>query len=204
MTIERKIRAVVVGLVLASGLSACTTHQLFDAMSSNPKLQFDGDSITVQATNDIDAHYGGTYNVAIEATVGTDTLAQMGNVVAQAALVPDVEIIDLGTNDARTGKAVADVLARLDQMAAAFSPATCVIFVTTNSHNPSWGPAEAAEIDAHERSTFAHVADWDAVLVPADFPNVDNPHPNAVGRQHMLQVEDDAIAGCSQPVGGIG
>lgn len=170
-----------------------------------PGIVFVGDSITALSTADIHAHYDPAYTVSVRAAIGLDTFLSTGNVAAAAATNPAVAVIDLGTNDAdRMGQdfgpldpaqSVESVTARLDGFAAQFPASTCVIFVTVNTHNPSWGAGVAAQLDDHVR-TFAHVADWDAATTGADYDVADNPHPNAAGRQHLLTVEDQAIAGC--------
>jgi hypothetical protein len=89
------------------------------------------------------------------------------------------------------------VTGRLDAFAAAFPAATCVVFVTVNSHNPSWAPANARAINDHMRASFPHVADWDAAVQPSYFAAPDTPHPDAAGRQALLALEDQAMAGCT-------
>lgn len=175
-------------------MSGCWTKQPFTD-KPGPRLGFVGDSITWQSTTDINAHYPDS-NVAIHAIVGGDTMIDSAWVAADAISVPDVEVINLGTNDARRVEAgqvsMTDVLARFDQFAAIFP---CVVFVTVDTHNPSWAPADAQTINDHLR-TFPHVADWDATLTPADFDSLDDPHPNETGRQELLSTIDAAKALC--------
>jgi lysophospholipase L1-like esterase len=193
------------------GASSCSTSQLFSG-SGAPKLRFVGDSITYLATDDINAHYGANYDVSIDATVGFDTFLQSPTIHRDATtVVPDIEVIELGTNDAAHiagGGPLFDappfnmgsVLRRFDTFATEFPPSTCVIFVNVNDHNPSWGRAEAYAIDEHmvmNPEMFPHVVDWNDALVPADFDQPDDPHPNAAGRQAMLSLEDAAIASCA-------
>jgi hypothetical protein len=215
------VLAATVGAFLLLSASSCSVSQPF-VSSGAPKIQFVGDSITWQSAADINAHYGGSYDTAIEATIGADTYTQAANVAAEAALAPEFEIINLGTNDARRMNAawttvvngqtvviepqqtLADVTGRLDAFAAAFPAATCVVFVTVNAHNPSWTPANAQGINDHIRASFPHAADWDAAWQPSYFAEPDNPHPNAAGRQALLALEDQAIADClasTTPVG---
>ena len=72
-----------------------------------------------------------------------------------------------------------------------------MIFVTVNTHNPSSSPGNAQLINDHLRATAAHVVDWDAAWQSEDFDTPDNPHPNEIGRQALLGLEDQAIAACS-------
>jgi lysophospholipase L1-like esterase len=115
-------------------------------------------------------------------------------------LAPDVEIIELGTNDANHiadplpkqlagSRTVAQVNARLDLFDALFAASTCVVFVTVNTHNPSWHPRYGRAINDHIRAKFAHVADWDAAWKASYFAVPDDPHPNAAGRQALITVD---------------
>jgi lysophospholipase L1-like esterase len=199
-----RVAGVMVAFLVLSAAS-CTTQQAFSG-SGSPTLQFVGDSITVQSTADINRHYGSTKDVAIDATVGVDTYIMAKDIAAQAQQSPDIEVINLGTNDAahienppsyERGLTVAQVTARLDTFAAEFPSSTCVIFVTVNTHTSStWGPAFAQEIDAHIRAAYPHVADWDAAWRPEFFDQAGGVHPNESGRQALLAVEDHALAGC--------
>jgi hypothetical protein len=163
-----------------------------------PTLQFVGDSITFQSTADINAHYGTTYDVGIWAIVGATTAEAAAEVATEAKNPPGIEIINLGTNDAHR-ETVAELdgtLVRLTAMRDEFPSSACVVFVTIKDDISSWGAANALTINALLR-TFPHVADWAAANVPADFDRTDSPHPNETGRQHLLAVEDAAIATCA-------
>jgi hypothetical protein len=191
------------------------------ANSGRPRLQFEGDSITFRSAAKIRAHYRGRYDVAIHGTVGVDTYEEVANVSKQAALRPRVEVINLGTNDAhQNGQVVSrtvsgqriviepaqtleQVLARFDAMTAQFSPATCVVLVTVNTHNPSWGPANARAINDHIRALAQAedavvVADWNRGWHPSYFDSANNPHPNTRGQSVLLTIEDRAIARCNR------
>jgi lysophospholipase L1-like esterase len=198
---------------LILGASACATNQPA-SRNGKPIIDFVGDSITFQSTADINAHYSTNYDVGIEAVIGIDTYLSQGAVQNQAADAPSVEVINLGTNDAnRVGIAITgtrdgqpvtiepaqtiqDIEGRLDAFNAEF-PDSCVVFVTINTHNPSWSPANAAAINDHIRATFPHVADWDAAYDPSYFDLPDQPHPNETGRQALLALEDATIARCT-------
>jgi hypothetical protein len=171
--------------------------------SAKPKLAFAGDSITFQSVADINAHYRNRYNVAIVASNGVDTYFAARFVAEQAAQAPAVEVINLGTNDANLIRypfwsepklTIASIGRRLDIFSKEFPRTTCVVFVTVNSHNRSWSQIAAA-INRHIRR-FSHVADWDKAWRAGYFDRPDDPHPNAVGRQALLQIEDEAIAKC--------
>ncbi len=79
--------------------ASCAVNQTF-ANSGAPKIQFEGDSITFLATDDINAHYGATDDVAINAYVGATAYERMGSIATDAANHPQVAVINLGTNDA--------------------------------------------------------------------------------------------------------
>jgi hypothetical protein len=189
-----------------------------------PKIQFIGDSITVGSTNDIVAHYGGSYDVAIDAYSGATAYEQMSSASTAAGLHPAIAVINLGTNDAGvvlTGRtltingvtgpwdpveSITAVEVRLDTMAAEFAPA-CVIVVTVNSQDAAWyggnpdAIANVVALNAHIRSMpGVVVADWDAVVQPSDFDVTAGvsgaPHPNETGIQALLALEDQAIGQC--------
>ncbi len=215
--------ALVVGLFLVLGAAApsCVLNQPFiGGTPTSPTIQFEGDSITVYAADAINSHYGTSNQVAIHAIVGATTYENAGNVAADAEQHPDVTVINFGTNDAArvvTGltttydgntvvldpvEPISNVIDRLDAMETEFSPA-CVVFVTVNSHDASWYGTYAMEamtniaaINNHIRSTYAHVADWDAAWESGYFASPANPHPNDIGNQALLALEDQAIAGC--------
>lgn len=198
-----------VALLSVMGFTApgCVVSQDSAAGGAQPVLQFVGDSITVQASDVINARFADTYRVGIDAVSGITTTGQTDAVAREAARAPDVEVIDLGTNDARCATLICSgpppeantpslVDARLDAFAREFPASTCVVVTTINSHNPSWGPGNAAQINTHIRATFAHVADWDAAWSPGYFPTRDDPHPDAAGRRALVGVWAKAIAGC--------
>jgi hypothetical protein len=203
--------------------ASCATLQGY-TNSGAPKIQFEGDSITVGETDDINARYGATFDVSIEANVGATAYEKMPGIVTDATHHPQVAVIDLGTNDsliAITGRTrtvngvtspwdpvepITNVEARLDTIAGEFAPG-CVVFVTINTQDPSFygtnvtqGIANAQALNDHIRSMPGiQVADWDANLTPADFDPSDQTHPNEVGNQAMLALINQAIGRCPPP-----
>jgi hypothetical protein len=158
--------------------------------------------------------------VAIEGLTGTTAYLQARNISNQAALHPAVEIINLGTNDANLigvdswatsggvrfllepAQTVASVNASFDSFIsefAAVSPETCLIFVNVNTHNPGWHPENAQALNQHLAAVAPHLVDWDAAWRPEYFGSPPDPHPNELGRQALLALEDQAIAGCVPP-----
>lgn len=183
----RRLALVFAGLAL---LASCVQQPHTD--SGQPKLGFVGDSITVLSEADINAHYP-AYDVSILAVTGAQARDLVAGVRDEAATHPAAMIINVGTNDAAHG--ATDTAAKLDEMVALTSDVPCVVFVTVNAHNPSWGPNSAMAYNAKIR-TFSHVVDWDAAWNSAWFDYPDNPHPNATGRQALLEAEDQALSEC--------
>lgn len=208
----RLVSLLLTAVVLIFGAAGCgpTTSQSFKNCGL-PKESVEGDSITQQSTAAINARWGdcpnGLYDVKIQATLGHDTFEQAPYIAGDVALNPQIELINLGTNDAvRIGSTPAYTLsavtANLSTFANEFPSTTCVVFVTINTHDAaSWKPANAQAINDYIRANFNQAnlryADWDAVLQPGDFDTVGNPHPNASpGQQALLDVEAAAIATC--------
>lgn len=202
MFTKTRIIAGAIACFLLLGAASCSTDQRA-AHDGRPILDFDGDSITFQSTADINAHFGTIYDVGIKAVIGMGAISAAPMTADQAADGPAIEVINFGTNDAASiagqnlGHETVDAVdAALSAYNAEF-PSSCVVFVTVNAHNPSWGPTQAAAIDTYIRSTFPHVADWDAAYDPSYFDGTDTPHPNETGRQALLALEDAAIATCA-------
>jgi len=207
------LAAGVTGLLVLPLLGAsCVTTQP-PAGTGQPIIQFEGDSITVLATSDIDAHYASDHDVGINALWGWDTWLDGPTsqpILAQVAESPAVEVVNLGTNDiARIGAGwpargepsgtLADAESRLRGIVDAFGPTTCVVVTTIDSHdeNATWDPTgSAAAFDDWIRATFAHVADWDAAFDPSYFDTAGQPHPNELGIQALIATYDRAIATC--------
>jgi hypothetical protein len=201
------------GLLLFPLLGAsCGTYQA-PSGSGLPVLQFDGDSITVKSTADLNAHYAAAYDVGITATSGWDTFLDgptSADITKEVAEAPAIEVINLGTNDlfrlgvgdaglGEPAQSLDQVEANLAGDVAAFPSSTCVIVTTINSHdeNPTWDPTGAAQtFDDWIRATFPHVADWDAAYQDSYFTTLGQPHPNEVGNQALIATYDQAIATC--------
>jgi hypothetical protein len=190
-----------------AGYVAYTDQPFTD--SPLPKLQFEGDSITHQSAPDTYRHYTPRFNVAIRAQVGTTTTLEERNIEDQSDIPPDVEVINLGTNDAvsvqRGVTTLDNVLGRFTRIASEFPPNTCMVLVTVNTHNPTWAPTFAQAINdrlAQLATTRPHtvLADWNGAWQPSFFNQPDSPHPNERGRRAMLAVEDRAIAQCGKGV----
>jgi hypothetical protein len=69
----RPVRVVsIVAVLLVVTTSSCSKTRA-TGRPRLPKLQFAGDSITYFSAADINAHFAGRYDVAIDATPGIDT-----------------------------------------------------------------------------------------------------------------------------------
>jgi hypothetical protein len=179
-------------------------HQAY-RNDGKPRLQVDGDSIAYLAAAEINAALRSQWDVAIDATVGMDTYLAQPLVRSEQEKSPIAEVVELGTNDAtripggvvgngirlEPPQTVAAVTGRLAQLARAFP---CVVFVTVNTHNPSWSPANARAINAWIRAR-PHVADWDRAWKSRYFPKPD-PHPNAAGKAALAALIARTVDGC--------
>lgn len=176
---------------------------------TKPKLAISGDSITVLATHALVDEFRPNFNISIHARIGISTGGMSSGIAEDARERPDVEIISLGTNDVRCTDArgcgvgfyripqfnAATVETRLDSFAAEFPATTCVVFVTINTHNPSWNPAGARKLNTYLR-TKSHVLDWDAMWKSGYFDEADSPHPNAVGNEVLAKALRHTVDGC--------
>ena len=142
------------------------------------------------------------YLVSVTA-VGGQRVDQMQWAVDQYAAaqpVPDVVLLDLGTNDSWQGWTTAATDGGLDHMAAQF-PNACVIFATiTTRSGVAVLDANAAAINTHIRASGHRTLDWDAMIgyfgegllaVP------DRIHPSEWGKQMLAAAAAQTIAGCS-------
>jgi len=185
--------------VLLLSASSCATSQPF-SNSGARRLQFTGDSITQQAAPDINAHYGSTYDVGIYAFSMADTSLMGPAIAAEAALAPQIEIINLGGMDSgyvQGGvRTLADVTGGFDAFASEFPASTCLIFVNLDTRAL---PAAAQAINDHlsgNPALFPRVVDWNGAWQAGYFPSPGDAHPNETGRQAMIALEDAAIATC--------
>lgn len=133
-----------------------------------------------------------------------------------AATVPDVMVVNLGTNDA-SGDAKGypnfslDLFRQRLDLAAARFPQSCLVVTTLTTHrtlaksNPAtdgytpdaWN-AITSSYNEHVRSAFAHVADWDALLAvhPEYAPDEVHPVGSAAGLAALASLQIDAARTC--------
>jgi hypothetical protein len=180
------------------GMSCGATSQPYVGPAGAPKLYVVGDSITYQATDDLNAQFQSAYQVRIDGSSGASSQYMSSRAQAAAASGPDVAVVELGTNDPVPlyGLTLAQSETWLETIDGWFPLTTCVVFVTPWSGTVSRPPGALAAIDQFERSTFARIADWDAAATPDDYAGGDGIHPNSSGRQHLMQVEAAAVATC--------
>lgn len=133
-----------------------------------------------------------------------------------AASRPKVMVFNLGTNDV-AGQAIGfseftlDLFARRMNAAAEEFAGSCVVVTTITTHrtlaksNPptdGYTPDEfnalAASYNAYLRATFAHVADWDAVvgLHPDYLPDEVHPFNSIQGLEALAATQIAAARGC--------
>lgn len=152
-----------------------------------PTVDVVGDSITYKSTPYL-RHALVDYAYTIRAHEGY-TMAQMfPTIEALLATPPRAWVIELGTNDVRTG---ADWSADYAQETAALQDQACVVLVTVN---PRLGDGAATALDADMRATAAadsdvHLVDWGTV----EFDNpkwvdADGIHPTPSGSAELARL----------------
>lgn len=178
-------------------------------VSTGPRLAIFGDSITVISSLRLVKAFGEKYRLSIDARHGVRTAGIEPIIEAAAEVPPDVVVFNLGTNDATCGKKCAElrdvpefdaslVQRRFVRFYGLFPPSTCVIFVNINAHNPMWGPANAAKLNAF-LANFPHVVDWNGAWQPGWFDKQGDPHPNAQGQEALVALIGAQIATCPAP-----
>jgi hypothetical protein len=180
-------------------VTCAVTFQPYVGPSNAPKLYVDGDSITFGSNTDVNTQFAPAYQVRIDRWSGNTTKGMLPEARSAATTSPDVAIFELGTNNPVHGLTIADSQNWLQALNAAFPATTCVIFVTPWSGTANRAPGTLAAIDAYQRATFPHLADWDALTTPADYAGGDGVHPTPSGNLHLLQVYAAAVAACPQP-----
>jgi lysophospholipase L1-like esterase len=181
---------------------------------SRPLVLLAGDSITEWNAGALAGALDGTFgiggdDVAVVATAGATAGEMEPAVVAEAAAGPRQVVINLGTNDvAKTGD-VAQGLAAIERIAAAFPGAACIHLVTLNEsmvtfEDPTGPGPRAAELnhgleDLATRNGY-HLIRWDQMVAEANTAGtaltVDSIHPNDEGAARLADAYREAIDGC--------
>jgi hypothetical protein len=180
-------------------LAACNiVFQPYEGPTNAPRLYVGGDSITADSVNDINAHFQSSFQVRIDGWSGASSERMAPNTQDAAASMPDVAVIELGTNDPTPyyNMTLDQSETWLEQINSYFAPSTCVIFVTPWHGTIQRPPGSLEAIAQFERVAFPRLADWDQAATAADYTGGDGIHPNATGLLHLVQVEATAIAGC--------
>ena len=199
--------ALIVGAVLLTSAASRQVDQPY-ADDGRTKVGILGDSLSVQGTQggSSGAAFGPTYDLAVEAIVGNRAIFDTENgpdpywnldwIDQLAGPGPRAVVIELGTNDAgaiRDGRVtVAQVIDGLEALgdratrsAPGFVGTDCVVYVTVDTTNPSWGPTQAEALNDWIRDQ-PYVYDWDAWVSDGHdglpyFPATDDPHATAAG-----------------------
>jgi len=168
-----------------------------------PRLQVLGDSITVLSAPQLHERFDRRYDVDIDAFVGVTTAGMVDAARTAATAHPEVVVVNLGTNDVGcvrrewscTGPySAAQTEANLETIATAFGPSACVIFVDLNTHVLHRTDAEALNRFIH--ATFPRVVDWAGAYQRSWFSSPIDPHPDAAGRAHLVDLIDRAVSAC--------
>lgn len=195
-------------LVLVVGLLAVGAAQ------SRPLVVLAGDSITERGAGTlggaIDGTFGiGGHDVAVVARSGATAGEMEGEVSAFASDDPQQVVINLGTNDAvRTGT-VAEGLAAIERIAAAFPSASCIHLVTLSESVVTFedpvGPGQrAAElnrglVELATRNGYGLIR-WDQIVaegVARGEPlTLDSIHPDGAGEAELAEAYRAVIDRC--------
>lgn len=184
------------------------------AVQPRPLVVLAGDSITERGAGALAGALDGTFgigghDVEVVARSGATAGEMEADVTAAAAHSPQQVVINLGTNDAvRTGT-VAEGLAAIERMAAAFPSASCIHLVTLSESMVAFedpvGPGQrAAEmnrgiIDLASRNGYGLIR-WDQIVaegVARGEPlTLDSIHPDGAGDAELADAYASAVASC--------
>lgn len=209
-TTRRALLAAGALVVVSACLLGCETHQPYSDNGA-PKIGIVGDSLTVISAFDgtVDATFHPAYDTDVEAKFGqtAEDPATATWLHTAAAPGPRAVVIELGTNDARREEisiaTVEATLASLDDQARASEPGyvgtDCVVYMTVDTTNPSWGPDRAAAINTWVRQQ-PHYYDWDETVRTWQgdplFDRPDDPHGTVLAFQTMMNGLRAAIDAC--------
>jgi lysophospholipase L1-like esterase len=208
-TIRRAAIAVLAVVVVVGAVLAVVGW-----LQPRPLVLLAGDSITSYSegvlAGAIDGTFGiGGHDVEVVARPGATAGEMAPEVVAVAARQPEQVIINLGTNDAARTATVAEGLAEIERMAAAFPGARCIHLVTLSEsmvafEDPVGPGSRAAElnqgiIDLAGRAGY-HLIRWDQMVAEGTARGepltLDSIHPDEAGAARLATAYADAIASC--------
>ena len=176
-----------------------------------------GDSITDQARSAFRAELGDDHDLDIRAVGGLRTDQLVGPTAEAAARHPDAAVVNLGTNDVFQDHPLDASMASMDELLGLLDGVPCSFVVTVNESMASGAGDDvagraAAFNDGLRQVAVAHgveVIDWAAFVEaylaagqPEGDLTFDTIHPTEVGQRLLIQLYDDALAGCDPDVGG--
>lgn len=169
-----------------------------------------GDSITHEAEAELRAALGTIPDVTVTALVGRPggTFADLQDDADEvAASVPDIVVINLGSNDALKQVDTETTLAEVDAMCDKFPESLIVAVAVTTRFTDSWFDVRAQAVNDHlragrdERGVPAAVVAWDEIVAaddaaaPAGDPILtDGLHPSLRGRARLARAVADTVA----------
>jgi lysophospholipase L1-like esterase len=193
------VGALVAGCGGSDGASAVRepTGQWYRGLAGAPRVAIGGDSITALSRDRIVGALTDRYRVLVNAYSGR-TIAEVTPAIArQVATHPDIEVVNLGTND--LDRENPRWRADLDRMLRLVAGVPCVVAVTI--YDGRHLPVDAnigTEINARLRAVAAegsvHLVDWNAAvhrdpgLIVAD-----GIHPDLGGQRWLARSIRDAI-----------
>lgn len=172
-----------------------------------------GDSITAIGERQLLETAGDRFKLDIRAKFGARIEEQLAAASELAATKPVQVVINLGTNDVLYGVPLGDSLAALEQMAAMFTTAKCIHFVTisTNLRQGDRTPRAEANamneqiLDLAKRTGKGDVVRWDYLMDEATTSEEplgltdDGVHPTAKGQRELADAVVDALERCGRP-----
>ncbi len=162
-----------------------------------------GDSITHEAEAELRAALGALPGVTVTAIVGRPggTFADLQDDADEvSASVPDVVVINLGSNDALKQVATETTLAELEAMYEKFPESMVVAVAVTTRFTDSWFDVRAQAVNDHLRARRdqwgvpAAVVAWDEIVAADDAILHDGLHPTARGRARLAGAVAEAVA----------
>jgi hypothetical protein len=207
----KALRRTAVPVALAVGgllvVSACDVNETtYTGNASGKTVAVIGDDQTSTIQTDLHTAMDVFYQSRNISSDGK-TMAQMQDTATTlAADNPQAVVIDLGTNDAKSGVAASDTLAQLDTMIAKF-PSSCIVVVDLNEQataTPSYSVSTAHAYNEGLLSRHVTIADWNGTLMGnlADFTSApDQLIPAGDGKPALANTITASVTQCFNPGG---
>ncbi|MCC6226655.1 MAG: SGNH/GDSL hydrolase family protein [Microthrixaceae bacterium] len=204
--------AVAIAAVTAILGAAAVMADTFTAPDHQPVAVL-GDSITAIGERQLIETAGSKFQLEVRATFGARGGEQLAAASELAAKKPEQVVINLGTNDVLKGVPPEETIASLEQMAAMFTSAKCIHFVTVNTrlqqadHRPRAEAIAMNEriLDLAKRTGKGDVIRWDHLVDEATNPQQplgltdDGVHPTPLGQRELAYAMVDALERCGRP-----